>query len=198
MTANRIGEVLHATTTAFTAACDDLHRPPPFGSLVYASDGERDVLGLVYAQTTGSVDPGRPAIVRGRDLGSEEEVYRKHPQLGTLLRTDIQALVVGFIQDGRIRQHLPPQPPRVHAFLYQADDQLVGQFFHQLDFLSIVLGTATAAPVDELIAAAIRHALDRASEEKRRELAVRAGRELVVLLRGDPVRVGAVLRRMCG
>lgn len=196
MAPSRIGEVLQATTTSFVAACDELHRPPPFGALVSASDGERDVLGLVYSQTTGSVDPGRPAIVRGRDLASEDEVYRQHPQLGMLLRTDIEALVVGFVENGVVRQGLPPQPPRVHAFLYLADDALVNAFFRRFDFLATVMTTPVAAPVDELIPAALRCGIGRAPVEEQRELLIRAGRQLVVLLGGDPSRTGALLGRL--
>jgi hypothetical protein len=196
MARRRIGEVLQATTTTFVAACDDLHRPPPFGALVSASDGERDVLGLVYGQTTGSGDPGRPAIVRGRDLASEDEVYRQHPQLGMLLRTDIQALVVGFVENGVVRQGLPPQPPRVHAFLYLADDELVSAFFRQFDFLATVMATPVAVSVEELIAAALRRGIGRAPAEEQRDLLIRAGRQLVVLLGGDPSRTGTLLRRL--
>lgn len=194
--ADRIGEVLEASTTELLAACDDLHRPPPFGSLVYARDGENDVLGLVFATSTGSADPGRPAVVRGRGLATEEDVYRQHPQLAMLLRTDIRVLVVGYKRDGVVRQYLPPRPPRVHAFVYEADAQLVTEFFRQHDFLSIVTGTSAAVPVDELIAASLRQALADAPTEAAHELTVRAGRALVVLLGGDPVRVGAVLRRI--
>jgi hypothetical protein len=196
MPTDRIGEVLAASTAAFSAACDELHRPPPFGSLVYASDGENDVLGLVFSATTGSIDRGRPALVRGRDLTSEDEVYRQHPQLGLLLRTDIEALVVGYVREGVVRQHLPPRPPRVHAFLYAADVSLVSSFFQSFDFLSIILGATVAVPVEELIAAALRQAVALAPPEERRPLTVRAGKELVVLLGGDPVRVGAVLQRV--
>ncbi|MFN8534751.1 MAG: hypothetical protein U0556_14535 [Dehalococcoidia bacterium] len=196
MSRSRIGEVLNASTTEFVAACDDLHRPPPFGALVSASDGERDVLGLVYHASTGSADPGRPAIVRGRGMESEEDVYHQHPQLAMLLQTEIKALVVGFDEDGVVRQHLPPRPAAIHAFLYRASDDLMQRFYQRLDFLSILIGTPVAAPVDELIAAGLRAARSSVGPAQERELTIRAGRQLVVLMNGDPARLGAVLRRL--
>lgn len=36
----KIGEVIEASTTEFTAQCYELHQPPPFGSLVEAREGE--------------------------------------------------------------------------------------------------------------------------------------------------------------
>lgn len=189
-TLDRIGEVLEASTTAFRAGCDELHCSPPFGSLVRSSNGDHDVLGLVYDVSTDSIDPGRPPVVRGKGNEDEASVYRRHPQLEQLLRTDFQAIVVGSIENGVVRQRLPERPPRLHAFVWPVGDEIQRTFFSQLDYLTLLTATSVAAPVDELIAASLR----RSGQDD--EFLVRAGKELVVLLRGEASRLNAIFRRM--
>ncbi|MCL6647393.1 MAG: hypothetical protein K6U89_03545 [Chloroflexi bacterium] len=198
MNGKRIGEVLQATTTSFVASCDELHCPPDLGALVYASNGQHQVLGLVSAATTTSPDPGRPAIPRGREAASEEEVFRNHPQLAKLLRTDFTAQVVGFWEGNQspVHQYLPARPPQIHAFVYPASPDLVERFFQQVDYLWLLARAPTQVPVEELMAASVRQAKVILPPERYRALAVRAGQELVRLFEGDPKRVDMVLGRI--
>ena len=114
----RVGEVIEASTTDFVAQCYELYESPPLGSLVKTADLPVEMYGIVYHATTESIEPGRRPIARGRDESSEEEIYRSSPQLLKLLRTEFSALVVGHRQDNKILQYLPPQPARIHSFVY--------------------------------------------------------------------------------
>ena len=80
--ADRVGEVIEASTTGFTAQCYELYELPPLGSLVKTGDS----YSIVYYAATAGLEPGRRAIARGKDEPSEEEIYKTNPQLLKLLR----------------------------------------------------------------------------------------------------------------
>ncbi len=195
MPGSRIGEVLESSTIQFRAACDELHCSPPFGSLVQTSDGDLTIYGLVYEAATASSDPGRNVLVRGMHEDDEESVYRNNPQLELLLRTDFRALIVGFHDGTGIRHYLSPRPPRVHAFVYLTPIETAREFYSLPDFVTVLASLSVTAPVDELIAACLRQAVALAGADGDKYL-IKAGKQLVVQLNGDPIRVSAILRRV--
>jgi hypothetical protein len=195
----RIAEVIESTTTRFTAGAYELLAAPPFGSLVRAvtRDEGQAVYGLVYEIRTGSKEPGGRAVVRGRTYSGRElfdaEIYFEHPDLAEVLQTEFSAMTVGFVEQERIYQYLPPQPPPVHYSVYQCDPAELVRFSEDCDCFRGVL-FAAQAPGDELLAAYIRAAA-RARPDSRDYL-VRAGRELAGLLKDDYDRLAALLRRI--
>ena len=189
---SRIGEVIQALTGEFTAQCYELHRPPPFGSLVKTREGEVEIYGVVSGAATTSIEPGRRPIARGREENEEEDIYRASPQLEKLLRTDFDALVVGHREGEKLRHYLPPRPARIHSFVYLCDREEAVQFSQSLDFLSILVGAGGQA--DELIAASLRHVA--AAQPDPQDFLTRAGKELAVLLGGETNRLNTILRRI--
>ena len=111
---DRIAEVIEAGTAQFAAQCYELYEIPPLGSLVRTGDS----YGIVSGATTASLEPGRKPIARGRDEASEAAIYESSPQLVKLLRSEFTASVVGFKDGDKVSQYLPPQPARIHAFVY--------------------------------------------------------------------------------
>ncbi len=188
---SKIGEIIEASTSGFVAQCYELHQPPPLGSLVKTREGEREIYGVVSDAATRSIEPGRRPIARGGEEAEEEDVYRAHPQLAKLLRTEFSALVVGHREGERLHQYLPPRPAKVHSFVHLCDGEEVARFSQALDFLSILV-----AQGDELIAACLRH-LAQAHEDRHRFL-VKAGKELALLLGGETSRLNTILRRIRG
>ena len=91
-------------------------------------------------------------------------------------------MVVGYVQAGKVYQHLPPQPPEVHDFVYKASDALVHEFTKHFDFLRL-LGAVTEVPSDELLAASIREAYR--ARNKNYQFLVEAGQAISHLLRSD-------------
>jgi hypothetical protein len=196
----RIGEVIEATTTGFTAGAYELLAAPPFGALVRAQarSAGAAVYGLVYDIRTGSKEPGGRALVRGRTYSGRDlydaEIYHEHPDLAEVLQTEFSAITVGFVEDGDIFQFLPAQPPPVHYSVYEcAGDELV-RFTEQTDFFRTLL-FAYQIPSDELLAAVIR-AATRARIGDEHAYLVRAGREVASLLKDDYDRLTAILRRI--
>jgi len=190
-----VGEVVESSTPRFAVACYRLYQAPPFGALVKASlpGGDGWVYGVVYDVTTLSEPPGAQVTVRGREDLRDEAVYREYPDLPELMRTRLLVLAVGFGQGGAIRQYLPPQPPPLHYAVYACPPDEVCAFSEQLDYLRTIL-TARDVPADELAAATIRHA--RACRPADADFAVRAGRQLALLLKEEYDRLRAILARI--
>ena len=199
----RIGEVIEATTTRFTAGAYELLEAPPFGSLVRAQTRTEGmaVYGLVYEIRTGSKEPGGRALVRGRTYTGRElydqEIYHEHPDLAEVLQTEFSAITVGFVEAERMYQYLPPQPPPVHYSVYECTGDELASFTEMTDFFRTLL-FAYQIPSDELLAATIRAAARARNADPGTERAylVRAGREVASLLKDDYDRLTAILRRI--
>jgi len=191
---DRIGEVVESSTAGFTAQCYRLHEPPPFGSLVNIADGDVAVYAVVANAVTSSLEPGRRPVARGMGEESERDVFNANPQLEKLLRTDFDALVVGYKQDSHVRQFLPPKPARIHDFVFLCEPAEVADFNTSLDYISLLLN-ADMQP-DELVAASLR--LAATAHKDPSAFLVRAGKEVARLLSYDANRLTNVLRRLKG
>jgi hypothetical protein len=190
----RVGEVIEASTTDFVAQCYELYQSPPLGSLVKTTDLAVELYGIVCQATTASLEPGRRPIARGKDEASEEEIYRSSPQLLKLLRTEFDALVVGHRQDDKLYHYLPPNPARIHGFVYLCSPDEVREFSQSLAFLNLLLNTHLPVSVEELVAASLRQ-MSQVYQDPHNFL-VAAGKELAVLLGGEFNRLKAILTRI--
>jgi len=190
----RVGEVIEASTTDFVAQCYELYQSPPLGSLVKTGDPAAESYGIVYHATTSSLEPGRRPIARGKDEASEEEIYRSSPQLLKLLRSEFSALVVGHRQGDKLRHYLPPQPARIHSFVYQCSAPEVKEFSQSFTFFNILLNASLPVSAGELVAACLRQ-MSRAHEDPNTFL-VAAGKELAILLGGEFKQLKAILERV--
>jgi len=176
----RVGEVIEASTTDFVAQCYELYQSPPLGSLVKTRDLPVELYAIVYNATTTSFEPGRRPIARGKDEASEEEVYRSSPQLLKLLRSEFSALVVGHRQGDKLYHYLPPNPARIHGFVYLCPPEEVKEFSQSFDFLNILINARLPVSVDELVAACLRQMCQ--VYEDRHAFLVAVGKELAVLV----------------
>jgi len=192
--ADRVGEVIEASTTDFVAQCYELYQSPSLGSLVKTRDEPVDLYGIVYHATTGSLGPGRRPIARGKDEASEEAIYRSSPQLLKLLRSEFSALVVGHREGGKLYRYLPPKPARIHGFVYQCGLDEVKEFSQSFAFLNLLVNTHLPVSTEEIVAATLRQ-MSQAHEDPHAFL-VAAGKELAVLLSGQFNQLKAILGRL--
>lgn len=190
----RAGEVIEATTTDFIAQCYELYQIPPLGSLVKTGDVSAELYGVVYHATTGSLEPGRRPIARGKDAVTEEAIYRANPQLSQLLSSEFSALVIGHRQDDRLRQYLPPVPARIHGFVYRCSAEEIREFSRSFGFLNILLNAKLPVSNEELVAAALRWMGE--AQEDPAVFLIAAGKELAILLGGEFNRLKAILGRL--
>jgi len=187
---DKIAEVIEAGTTQFTAQCYDLYGLPPLGSLVRTGD----IYGIVFNATTTSLEPGRKPLARGKDEATEEAVYESSPQLTKLLRSEFGAVVVGYKDGDIVRHYLPPQPAKIHAFVYLCQPDEVKEFGRSFDFLDILTGATLPVPAEELISATLRQ-MSRVQEDPHAFL-VAAGKELAALLSNQYDRLKSILGRL--
>jgi len=190
----RVGEVIEASTTDFVAQCYELYQSPPLGSLVKTRNLPVELYAIVYNATTTSIEPGRRPIARGKDEASEEEIYRSSPQLLKLLKSEFSALVVGHRQKDKLYHYLPPNPARIHSFVYLCSPEEVKEFSHSFDFLNILINTNLPVSAEELISACLRQMSQ--IHEDRHAFLVAAGKELALLLSGQFNQLKAILVRI--
>ncbi len=192
--AGRVGEIIEASTADFVAQCYELYELPPLGSLVKTKNSELDIYGIVCHATTGSLEPGRRPIARGRDEESEEAIYQSSPQLSKLLRSEFSALVVGHRMGDSINQYLPPTPARIHGFVYQCPPDEVNEFGQSLAFRTLLVNTSVPVVREEVVPAALR-LMSRAQADPHVFL-VAAGKELSIMLGGQYNQLRAILGRL--
>ena len=101
---------------------------------------------------------------------------------------------MGYKDGGSLRHYLPPQPAKIHAFIYLCQPDEVKEFGKSFDFLDILANAALPIPPEELIAASLRQ-MSRAQEDPRAFL-VAAGKELAVLLSSQYDRLKSILGRL--
>ena len=190
----RVGEVTEAGTIGFTAQCYRLYELPPLGSLVKTRYTESEIYAIVHNAATASIEPGRRPVARGRDEASQEDVYKASPQLEKLLRSEFEALVVGHKDGKNVCQYLPPNPARIHSFVYLCRDEEVMEFSRSLGFLNMLLNASVNLPQEELIAACLRR-MSRVQTDSHSFL-VSAGKHMATLLSGDYNRLKAILERI--
>jgi len=192
--AERIGEVIEASTTGFTAQCYELYKLPPLGSLVKTRNEGLKLFAMVCNATTASLELGRKPIARGKDEDSEEAIYKSSPQLEKLLKSEFDALVIGYRVDDKINQYLPPVPARIHSFAYLCTDEEAREFSQSFGFLNILLNAGISLPQDELVAACLRHL--GSVQDDNHSFQVAAGKYLATLLSGDYSRLKSILERI--
>ena len=188
-----IGEIVETNTLGFVAKSNQLHEHPPLGSLVKvrAPDGGDYAYAVVSFGQTLSPDPGRRAVGRSSEDVRDEQVYQEHPQLGRILQTEFHAVLVGCVEGGQVRQHLPPQPPRLHYDVLACTSGEARAFSQRMPYFRLLLGASGELPAEQLLAAHIR-AIYRQRGDDANRLA-RAAREAAALLKGDYERLMTVL-----
>jgi len=190
----RIGEVIEASTGSFSAQSYQLYELPALGEIVKCRQGEIEILSVACNGSTTSLEPGRRPIARGFEEASEEDLYKNNPQLNQLLRSEFDAVVVGFKRGGIFHHYLPPQPVRLHSFVHRCSREEIVEFSQSLEFLVLLAGALGEVPAEELIAACLRMLGGYHNEES--DFNNRAGKKLAEMYSGDFQRLRSILARL--
>ena len=112
----RLGETIAASTTGLTVECYQDREHLVLGQLVHAAVGTARVLGIVTTISNVPIDSSRRPAARGENSEDEEALRRAHPELSRLVRTEFEAILVGYEteNDAVIHHGYPPRPP-VHG-----------------------------------------------------------------------------------
>lgn len=194
-----IAEVVGSSITQFTAECvvrDDnvpgLALKPRFGSFLRV-DSQENGLSILAVVTNVSTGP-QDSVHKPSALGmTRQELQLAQPHIFSLLKTEVHAQIIGHMIVDRAFQHLPPQPPEVHDFVYQASENEIFQVTRGFEFLRLLAGVSEV-PTDELIAATIREA--HIATGQKDDFLLDAGRCLSVIMRSDYDRLLAILRKI--
>ena len=187
----RVGEVVESGSTGFVAQSYRLYGAPHLGALV-RSGGPYPAYAVVHDVATRSIDPSRRPSARGEYEASEQDVYRSNPQLEHLLRTDFRAVIVGHVDAGVTRYHLPPSPSPIYAFVHVCSVEEVAAFSASPSFLRLLAGSGVPA-LEEVVAAYLRYALPAQGDPQ--AFLARAGRQLASLFPNDFRMVESILLR---
>ncbi len=185
----RLAEVIEAGSSVFRAQCYRLYEAPALGSLVAA--GAPAVYGVVCRVSTEPLDPSRPVLARGESAQTEEQVYQDNPQISRLLTSRFEALIVGHQSATGISHHLPPLPPRVHAFVRECSPDEIIDFSSGLDFIHLLVSAGPPAS-EEVIRACMSRLIDAHSGVP--DFRVQVGKALAKELAGDVPQLTAILR----
>ncbi|MGQ4809169.1 hypothetical protein NKDENANG_02580 [Candidatus Entotheonellaceae bacterium PAL068K] len=184
-----IGEVIGSSNTEFIAESVLLHDSPAFGSYIKVKGGET-LYAVVFNSYTHSLEPNRLAIAYHR---SEQELRDEQPQIFELLKTKFEAAIIAYESEGAIRHHLPPQPPRLHSFVYNCHPMEIRRLTSHFWFFRLLMAVEKA-PRDELIAAAIRSAYAERPDD--RAFLVKAGKQLIKLIGDDYETLASIVQRI--
>lgn len=188
----RIGEIIETSSVSLVAESEKLNQPPPLGSLceVQVSDA-CTIYAVVAFGRTGGLDPGRRAVRRGTSEASDEAVYRQHPELARVLRTEFVAVLAGWTDGRRMWQRLPAQPPPLHYSIHACTHETLRRFSDQLMYFRLLLNMPGELSGDQLLAAHIAEAYRVRGEDQ--IWLERAGKEVAGLLKNDHERLMSVL-----
>ena len=184
-----IGEVIESSTSQFLAESRELNGAPPFGSFVKAGL-EPNIYGVVFNVCTHSLEPNRRPTAYGK---TEQELRMEQPQIFELLKTEFEAVIVGYRAEDGPRQVLPPQPPNIHGFVHPCNESEVKALTENGDFLRSILGCARL-PADDLIVASVRNAWQARAFDM--PYLVSLGKDLCRLIRDDYDRLSSIMRRI--
>lgn len=195
---SHVAEVIEANSIQFVAQCRVLYEAPDLGAFVRveALAHQPEAFAVVAHIATGVIDPNRRPQALDIPIA---ELTQRMPHLPMILRTTITGLHVGYRRGNNPpRVSLPPQPPRIHAFVHRASDDEIRELTRDESFLR-PLAQAAGVPVEEVIAAALWHA-DLAWRGQRDHGSRRQawGRYLGRLFRRDFDRYQAILQRWLG
>ena len=122
------------------------------------------------------------------------EDLQEQPQIFELLRTEMKAKIVGYCDQQGMRQQIPPQPPRLHHFVYPCSPDEIREFTGSFDYFRTLAGIGGTLS-DELLIAAVQQTCQ-AHQDTSRQTLVRVGKEMARLLRDDYDRLESILRRI--
>lgn len=184
-----IGEVIESSTSQFVAETRELNGAPPFGSFI-KTGGMFPIFGLVFNVCTHSIEPNRRATAYGL---TEQQLREEQPQIFELLKTEFEAVIIGYGDDRGPRQVLPPQPPGIHSFVFPCTESEVKALTNNGDFLRCIL-CGGRLPADDLVIASVRNAW--AARAFDMPYLVRIGKDLCRLIRDDYDRLSSIMRRI--
>lgn len=153
------GEVIESSLSIIKAQCWHWDDFPSFGSLITMEIQERTLFGLVHHIQTGSLDAQRTVFAYQK---TEDELKREQPQIFEFLCTTFSCFILGYKEHDKIIYQVPPEPPKIHTFIYKATQQDSISFFSNEQYLPLLFSFAHHTfSLDELLLALLKNIADK-------------------------------------
>ena len=130
---------------------------PKFGSLVQSQSDKRIIIGCVTQIETGSIDPMRSPFAYRK---TEDELMAEQPQIFEFLRTTFNVQIIGYIDENqnKINYQLAPTPCKIHSFVKECTNDILGQFFQEPLYIHILFAALNqSCSLDELLLAILNN-----------------------------------------
>lgn len=150
-------EIVHSSLYEWRAHCWEWDLFPSLGSLIKIETTDRVFFGLVYQIETGSLDAQRSPYPYKK---TEDELKREHPHIFEFLKTTFSCLPLGYrdVRHPMPFYQIPPDPPKIHAFVSSVDREGVELFFSDARYLHVLFGLSQSLHnLDELLLAMLRN-----------------------------------------
>lgn len=149
-------EIIQSSLYQWCGQCWEYDTFPSLGSLVMVETAERTFLGLVHQIETGSTDPVRTPYPYKK---TEIELKLEQPHIFQFLKTTFQCLPLGYKEKNALffYYQVPPEPPKIHAFMAYPTQELTRQFFSDSRYLHVLFGLSKSVyNLDELLLAMLK------------------------------------------
>lgn len=151
-------EIISGSLQQWTAQCWIWDIMPHFGHLLVCEEQHMSFLGLVYDIKTGPIQTGRTPFAYQK---TEEELKREQPHIFELLQTQFNCLTIGYqkkeVADQKTltaHYHYASRPPKIHAFVREANAQELDDLFQENRYLPLIFNSSHLGyNIDELLIA---------------------------------------------
>jgi hypothetical protein len=151
--AGPFAEIIESSLHAWKAQCWDWEIMPAHGTILSIPSGSRTLFGIVHASSTGSIDQQRTVYAYKK---TEEQLKQEHPHIFEFLTSTFECLTLGYYEEGSMRYHLAPTPPKIHAFVQIPDREALAHFFSHDQYLHMLFAhEKQLAYLDDLLLAVI-------------------------------------------
>ncbi|NDJ61281.1 MAG: hypothetical protein GYB67_09160 [Chloroflexi bacterium] len=188
-----VGRVLRASTSGFDCGTrgSRIEESHHFGAFVKVPLDDAQIayaIGLIYAIRVED-DPLARELVMAASIDHNTLIDQRENRM---VPVEIGVINVGFRNNGTLIHSLPPRPPLSLSEVSLCTPDEIYQFTQRFDYFRLVLG-AKDVSADELLAAALRNAVQAYPEAERYDFLVRCGRHIAGLLSRDLKRLAHVL-----
>ncbi|MCP4230801.1 MAG: hypothetical protein GY771_11755 [bacterium] len=153
-------EILASSVHRVSGECYALEDLPTYGQPVVA-EADPLILALISELRIGSALPGRSLGRRGLD---PDELMQQHPEMGELISTEFEAVVIGELPGGVVSLRSPPRPVPLYTRIRPATNaEMVSLTL--AENLTVRLLRASGSD-DSFLIAAITHLADTVEDKE--------------------------------
>ena len=152
------GEVIESSLNIWRAQTWQWNNIPKYGNLVKTINHEKTIFSIIHNIQTGSIDKNRIVTPYQK---TEEELKIEQPQIFEFLHTTFSCLTLGYIENNKTIYQLAPEPPKIHSFVYIANNEEIKNFFSNEQYLHVLFCFSNLIfSIDELLLSLLKNLSD--------------------------------------